>query len=121
MMICIELLVMLLKIPSNEIILEEIPKPLFHNHSTEITHRIQSLKIRETLFITPKLCSFFHRKDNPEFSFPTIPLKFKDFLNQMLFSTWEIERIDVRGERNLNLQIETRICQKQACYKVMQL
>ena len=79
MMICIKLLVMLLKIPSNEIILAEISKPFFNFHLTKNTRSIQSLKIREILFITPKPCRFFLCKDNSEFSFPTKSLKFKRF------------------------------------------
>ena len=48
-------------------------------------------------------------------------MKFKDFLHQKLFSTWELEKIDVHGEQNLNLQTETRILQKQVFCKVMRL
>ena len=80
MMICIKLLVVLPKLPSNEIILREIPRTLFsHIHSSELTPRIESLKSEKHLFITLKPCSSFLCKDNSKFSFRTISLEFKSF------------------------------------------
>ena len=90
-MIYIKVMVMLLKISPNEIIQTETLKITFpYIHSTEIPHKIQSLKPAKH-FHHVQILQFFVCKDSSKFSFQTKSLKFKSSPQPKLFSTREIE------------------------------